>query len=154
MLLADEDFTATSGSSVVLASGADSGASLAIAKWSLGGGGGGGASIAWGGDTGMSMKSSATGNTYFSFASAASSNAAGNLTTTLGHCAMASDKTYGVIGGGYVNSSPQRTNVIDKITFASPSNNATDFGDLTVARTFFDGAVSYTHLTLPTKRIV
>ena len=139
LLLADEDYTATSGSSVVLTSGADSGASLAIAKWSLGGGGGG-ASIAWGGDTGMCMRSSVSGNTYFSFASAASSNAAGNLTTALGHTAMASDKTYGVIGGGYVNGSPQRTNVIDRITFASPSNNAADFGDLTVARTFFDGA--------------
>ena len=50
-----------------------------------------------------------------------------------------SSKTIGLIGGG-----ENAGNAIDKVTIATAAN-ATDFGDLTVARRFMNGGVSSAH---------
>lgn len=138
LLLADEDFTATSGSSVVLASGADSGASLAIAKWSLGGGGGssglahtGDRAIVPGGKVGGSNSSTIQ---YFDIATLGNASTFGTYATRAGNNGAAAgcgDGSRGLHGGGgqYGNVS----NIIDYITIAN-TGNATDFGDLTASR--------------------
>ena len=139
LLLADEDYTATSGSSVVLESGADSGASIAIAKWSLGGGGGGGASFTWGGNRGFKFSGSSTiAIDYFDMTTTGNASDFGDIRTGASQCvgtAAASNATRAVIACGRNNGSGgyQDENTLEYITCAT-TGNATDFGDLTVAR--------------------
>ena len=133
LLLADEDFTATSGSSVVLASGADSGASLAIAKWSLGGGSG--SSAVWYGDRGIVSGGEASGKSnvieYFDITTPGNATDFGDLHAALGYHGGLSDTTYGIFAGG--NAGSGYINNIQYITI-STTGNTTDFGDMTTAR--------------------
>jgi len=63
----------------------------------------------------------------------------GDLGTVMEAAASASDSTYGVIGGGRDGVQPQDyQNIIQYVTIETPSN-ATDFGDLTVARAELGG---------------
>ena len=94
----------------------------------------------------------------------------GDSTTVGNHRGTAANAVRGVTTGGQTDSGV--INVIQFVTIAT-LGNAVDFGDLTAARAGFSGgcasrtrgvfgggytpsktAVSYTHLTLPTKRIV
>jgi len=71
---------------------------------------------------------------YVQFGSSGTASAFGDLTQARTQMAGATDATYGLIAGGEVNN-PGNTDldIIDYITIATPGN-ATDFGDLTVAR--------------------
>ena len=108
---------------------------------------------------------------YVTISHAGNATDFGNLTFGHSNVAGCSNATRGLIAGGYTFPSPATTyyNTIEYITIAS-AGNALDFGDLTLTGTqpagvssptrgvfagrSSDNAVSYTHLTLPTKRIV
>ena len=69
-----------------------------------------------------------------------------------------SSTTHGYTSGGYSSaSSPTTTNIIEKFTFASDAN-ATDVGDMSVARYYTSGQSStahgYTSGGLPTEDII
>ena len=136
VLMGPDDITATTGSSVVLASGADSGSHVSIAKWSVAGGGGGGGAAAWYGPRGL-FGGGATGSSqysnvidYVTMASAGNATDFGDLTEARQFVAGLSNATYGLFGGGETDT---RKTTIDYITIATTAN-ATDFGDLTEAR--------------------
>jgi len=136
LLLADEDFTATSGSSVVLASGADSGASLAIAKWSLGGGGGGGSSLIDAGPRGTVAGGYVGGNPgdtnvieYWTIQTAANAQDFGDLVAAVYNNYGSSNGTSGFKIAGLLSGGNTITKAIDKYTI-STLGNATDFGDM------------------------
>ena len=88
----------------------------------------------------------------FNFSSSVTSTDVGNLYlngnspsgTSYGN-AGASSTTHGYAFGGYTNTNPYNHVSIDKWTFASATANATDVGDLTVARRYISGCSSTTH---------
>ena len=96
---------------------------------------------------------------FFNIATQGNSQDFGVTTQGRNSQGSCSNEIRGVFGGGY---SGGRVNTMDYITIAS-EGDATDFGDLTTSRNGLGGcssstrglwSVSYTHLTLPTKRIV
>lgn len=145
VLLGASDITATSGSSVVLTTGADSGSHVAIAKWSLAGGGGSGAAFTWGGDRAIVAGGISPSNTILYF----DMTTAGNTISDFGDLTAArkflnggcSNGTRGVVMGGYGSA---RVNIMDYITIAS-TGNATDFGDLVSAGDERTGASNGTY---------
>ena len=135
VLLRDSsDYTASDGSSVVLASGADSGSTVSISKWTIPSAGGAGGAAAWYGDRALNfLGRNSSGTTinsidYFDITTAGNASDFGDLTSTRRVASALSDKTYGLIGGGlgYLAS-------IDYVTIAT-IGNASDFGDLTTGR--------------------
>lgn len=136
LLLADEDYTATDGSSVVLSSGADSGASIAIAKWSLGGGGSSGPTNPGSGDRGI-FAGGQDASTYHNVMDYIDITTPGNASdfgdtggsgrSGLGSCC---DGSRMLLAGGYFWSPFGTVNVISYIT-TSTTGGTTDFGDLT-----------------------
>ena len=71
---------------------------------------------------------------YVTIASTGNSTTFGNLSQSRSDLAACSSSTRGIFGGGIISSGGFfRVNTIDYITIAS-TGNATDFGDLTVAR--------------------
>ena len=127
LLLADEDYTATSGSSVVLTSGADSGASIAIAKWSLGGGGGGSSAV-WYGSRGLiavGERSGSSTNTidYNDITTPGNASDFGDLSTATaqGTAAGSADRAIFKLG-------LSAGTTMEYVT-PSTTGNATDFGD-------------------------
>ena len=138
LLLADDDYTATSGSSVVLAVGADSGASIAIAKWSLAGSGGGSSGIAWGGDRGLFYNDAYNTKVieYVDITTAGNAASFGTFSAVHGRSGSVSDTTYGVVAGG-------SGNIVDmSYSTIATTGNASDFGDLTSGRRDFHGGSS------------
>jgi len=134
VLLRDSsDYTASDGSSVVLASGADSGSTVSISKWTIPSAGGGGAT-SWYGDRGIyaggTNSSYARLDTiqYFDITTTGNTTDFGDLTTATsdGCLGQVSSGTYGLFAGGDIGS---YVNTIEYITIASPGN-ASDFGDL------------------------
>ena len=78
----------------------------------------------------------------FPFASDANATDVGDLTVTRSEAAGQSSSEYGYTSGGYnLYVSPRYINPIDKFPFATDAN-ATDVGDLTVARKFAAGQSS------------
>ena len=147
VLMGPDDITATSGSSVVLASGADSGSHVSIAKWSVGGGGGGAAAFTWGGDRGMKIggytgSSENSNGIYWSISTSTSSTTFANLS----HKAVSTSSVSGGSGaytlvGAYryiVGGSWGYYNNIDRISVPGTPSVA-DFGDFT-SSTLFNGA--------------
>lgn len=136
VVLPASDYTATDGSSVVLGTGADSGAIVTIAKWAAASSGGS-SGLAHTGDRGILHSGTFNGSThtgiyYFDISTPGNASSFGSLSVSRASGpAGASDGSRGVMGGGgsYNNGS----NVIDYITIAT-TGNAADFGDLTVAR--------------------
>ena len=130
VLLGASDITATSGSSIVLTTGADSGSHVAIAKWLVAGGGGSGASIAWGGDRALSYIDpySTTVINYFDITTTGNAPSFGTYSQAHGRAATVSDTTKGLIAGGsgYINNISYNT--------IATTGNAADFGDLTTGR--------------------
>jgi len=147
ILMADTDYTATSGSSVVFSSGVDSGGIVSITKFSAASSGGGGASFTWGGDRGMMIggyvgSTEQSNGVYWSISTSASSTTFGNLS----HKNVSSGSVSGGSGaytlcGGYRYISGGNwsyNNNIDRISVpGTPS--VSDFGDMT-ATMMFNGA--------------
>lgn len=141
ILMADTDYTATSGSSVVFSSGVDSGGIVSITKFSAASSGGGGASFNWGGDKAVVAggQGAPTGYSMFSLlhsfniTTTGNASEAGYLTSPrkIANAAV-SNGTRGVFMGGGTNggNSTPVSNTMDYITIASHSGTATDFGDL------------------------
>jgi len=81
---------------------------------------------------------------YVTIASTGNATDFGDLTLRVYTLASCSSSTRGLFGGGYESATGgQDTNVISYITIAS-AGNATDFGDLTVARSRLGGCSSAT----------
>ena len=79
---------------------------------------------------------------YFTISTPSNTSDFGDLTIIRKNPGALSDGTYGLWGGGYSNSGGQSyEDTIDYVTIASPSN-ASDFGNLTVARQYATGSVS------------
>ena len=79
---------------------------------------------------------------YFTISAPSNASDFGDLTVIRKTLGALSDGTYGLWGGGYSNSGGQSyEDTIDYVTIASPSN-ASDFGNLTVARQHAYGSVS------------
>jgi hypothetical protein len=77
---------------------------------------------------------------YFTISTTANAADFGDMTVIRKALAALSDGTYGVFGGGFSNSGGQSyEDTMDYVTVAS-TGNATDFGNLTVARQFPTGA--------------
>ena len=137
------DYTASSGSSVVLGTGADSGAIISIAKWSAASSGSSGLSFT--GNRGIVHSGNVSGSSnhqtiyYIDITTPGNASSFGSLSTSHGNTGPsgASNGSRGVMGGGgaYNNAN----NIIDYITISTPGN-AVDFGDLTVARYGNDAA--------------
>lgn len=147
VLLGASDITATSGSSVVLTTGADSGSHVAITKWSLAGGGSGGASFTWGGERGFMLggyvsSTEQTNGVYWSIPTSTSSTTFGNLShkcVTSG-CVSGGSGAYTLVGAyRYLSGgSWAYYNNIDRVSLpGTPS--VSDFGDFT-AHICFNGA--------------
>ena len=141
------EYTASSGTSVVLSEPADSGATVLISKWSLGSSGGGSSAhnntraFAGGGNSPSGLVNEIQ---YWSTASSGNASDFGDLLTTTYRAGALTDGAGGrglVFGGSW---SPP-SNVIQYITVAS-TGNATDFGDLTNGgRTILGGASDGTY---------
>ena len=136
VLLGPSDITATSGSSVVLTTGADSGSHVAIAKWSLASGGSGGATNPGSGDRGI-FAGGQDQSTYHNVIDYIDITTPGNATDFgdtggSGRSGLASccDGSRMLLAGGYFWSPFGTVNVISYIT-TSTTGNTTDFGDLT-----------------------
>ena len=134
ILMADTDYTATSGSSVVFSSGVDSGGIVSITKFSApsSGGGGGGASFTCVGDRAI-VPPGYDDNVnrkieidYFDITTTGNASDFGDLSasTSTYHVSCLSNGSRGVFGGGN-----NRTSTMDYITI-STTGNATDYGDL------------------------
>ena len=132
VLMGPDDITATSGSSVVLASGADSGSHVSIAKWSVGDGGG--SSLIDAGPRGT-FSGGFDGNAtnmieYWTIQTTGNASDFGDLTAArLYPCGSSNGTVKFVIGG---NISNNRTQSIDKFTIAT-LGNASDHGDMIAA---------------------
>ena len=82
----------------------------------------------------------------FPFAADANATNVGDLTVARGLVTGQSSTAHGYVSGGSAAPPPiTPTNVIDKFPFASGIQNATDVGDLTIARTLIAGQSSTTH---------
>ena len=133
------DYTASTGTSVVLTTGADSGSSLTIGQWSLGSSGS--SSANYYGDRGLRFGGYDTGVDhsnvidYWNIASS-TGNAVdfGDLTRKRSYIASCSNASRALSFGGQ-SSSPfaSGSDIIDYVTIAS-TGNATDFGDMLSAR--------------------
>ena len=130
VLLRDSsDYTASDGSSVVLASGADSGSTVSISKWTIPSAGGGAAGIAWGGDRAIVFNDPYSTKVidYFDITTTGNAASFGNYSSSAGRNVGLSDTTYGVCAGNY------EIVDIEYITIAT-TGNTSDFGDLTIGR--------------------
>ena len=142
VLLPSADYTATDGSSVVLATGADSGSIIGIAKWgaAAGSSSGGSAGIAWGGDRGVYFGGAAPSNyevsmDYWDITTPGNATDFGDLTKSYFNNGAVGDGTYGVTGSGRhdAGGSYPVTSSLDYITIATAAN-ASNFGNTTQAR--------------------
>ena len=139
------DYTASSGSSVVLGTGADSGAIVSIAKWSAASSGGA-SGPTWSGDRGLMAGGEASNNgtsvnviSYIDITTPGNATDFGDLSVTREQFGGLSNQTRGVFCGGYSDAS--RLASIDYVTI-STTGNAQDFGDLTVAKNGTTGTCS------------
>ena len=131
------EYTASTGTSVVLSEPADSGATLLISKWSLGSSGSGSSSgNAWSGDRGLIAGGETTNNggavnviNYIDITTTGNAQDFGDLTSARLGLGALSNQTRGVFAGGSAGGT-NRSNVIDYVTVATTAN-AQDFGDLT-----------------------
>lgn len=145
VVLPASDYTATDGSSVVLGTGADSGAIVTIAKWAAASSGGGSSSMPFTGDRGISPSGEYNGSSnsttiqYFDISTPGNASTFGTL--GVGGAAGCSNGSRGLHGGGGTGSG---SNTIDYITI-STTGNTTDFGDLTVARRSLSAASDATY---------
>ena len=138
VLLPSADYTATDGSSVVLATGADSGSIIGIAKWGAAAGsssGGSSLSFTWGGDRGIVMGGNGSLNIDF-FSIATPGNASdfnADVSSSLGYSqgACAGDGTKVVYAG---NGNPGTAQVHIQYVTAATLGTCSDAGDLTSAR--------------------
>ena len=139
VLLPSADYTATDGSSVVLATGADSGSIIGIAKWgAAAGSSSGGSSFTWGGDRavisgGYNTTSLAGSNViqYYDITTTGNATDFGDLVQAAYYMGACSNSTYGVTAGGY-NGVNAYLNTIQYFTISTTSNTS-DFGDLTTS---------------------
>ena len=133
------DYAATTGTSVVLTTGADSGSSLIVGKWSLGSSDAGGGAWGvtglfgggWGGDFWANTGSASNRIDYITVASPGNATDFGDLTVARHLTAGETDGTQvlWVAGHGvYQYGTPYNT--MDYVTVAS-TGNASDFGDFT-----------------------
>ena len=143
VLMGPDDITATTGSSVVLASGADSGSHVSIAKWSVASGGSSG--LAWGGDRCLMADNSGTrAMDYFDMTTAGNAADFGDFATHIYNCGSYSNATRAIWwgGDGYSNSISYNT--------ISTLGDTQDFGDLTIGRKIgFGGACDGTRGVMP-----
>ena len=133
VLMGPDDITATTGSSVVLASGADSGSHVSIAKWSVAGGGGGSSTTNGTGDRGFFWGGVYTAGDYTSQIDYWNITTPGNA-ADFGDChdarnrtACTSDGTYAIAAGGNIGGG--RTDNMEYVTTATLAN-ATSFGTM------------------------
>jgi len=137
ILMADTDYTATSGSSVVFSSGVDSGGIVSITKFSAPSSGGGGAATYFG-DRGLraggyevsggSLLGEANTIDYWDITTTGNASDFGDLTVARLNRGGASNGSRGCFISGHDGSSA--INNIDYVTI-STTGNAQDFGDLT-----------------------
>ena len=96
-------------------------------------------SVTAGGRTGNASATMVNTIDYVTVATTGNASDFGDLSSIFEASASASDDTYGVIGGGRDGLQPaDYLNTIQYVTIDTPSN-ATDFGDLTVARAELGG---------------
>jgi len=101
---------------------------------------GGFASSTRGFDAGGSTPTLETDIEYVTISSQGGGNDFGDLQTARSYPAGASNATRGIIAAGSVNPTPAtQTNSIEFVTMAS-TGDASEFGDLTLARTYMSGA--------------
>ena len=101
---------------------------------------GGFASSTRGFDAGGSTPTLETDIEYVTISSQGGGNDFGDLQTARSYPAGASNATRGIIAAGSVNPTPgTQTNSIEFVTMAS-TGDASEFGDLTLARTYMSGA--------------
>ena len=136
ILMADTDYTATSGSSVVFSSGVDSGGIVSITKFSAPSSGGGASGLAWGGDRCLMADNSGTrAMDYFDMTTAGNAADFGDFVSHIYNCGSYSNATRAIWwgGDGYSNSISYNT--------ISTLGDTQDFGDLTTGRKIgFGGA--------------
>jgi hypothetical protein len=77
----------------------------------------------------------------FPFATQTNSTSVGNLTIARGDGAGCSSDTYGYCAGGYQPSTAGKSNIIDKMAFATDAD-FTDVGDITQAKNMITGGCS------------
>ena len=131
VLMGPDDVTSTTGSSVVLASGADSGSHVAIAKWTIAGEGGG-SSITWGGDRAVQQYGTSLGSAtlnYYDITTPGNASSFGNLSQGRHYNGALSNAVRVVWAGGYVDDTTQYVDTIDFVD-AATTGNASDFGNL------------------------
>ena len=141
VVLPASDYTATNGNSVVLGTGADSGAIISIASWSHGTDFGGN-DIAWyGGRAVVGGRDYPSKNTidYFNIGSSGNASDFGDLQRARFGGVAFSNITYGIFAGG-TETSVGLLDEIDRVTIATTANS-TDFGDLTTTN-YNQGAFS------------
>ena len=105
--------------------------------------------FSWGGDRGI-VAGVATGSSkdlmYFDISgSGGNSTDFGDLTVERTYFGAGGSPTRAIFSGGYSNSAPYRSPVIDYVTPSSPGN-CTDFGDLTAGRNVVCSATNGTSL--------
>jgi hypothetical protein len=144
VLLSDtDDYTANTGNTISLTSGADSGELVTVVKWSPGSSGG----ISFQGTRGHVGGGYAEVNTqnadYFDITTPGNATTFGLLTVKRGPLCGFGDGTYAVYAGGANDINTSR-NTIDYFTIASIAD-AVDFGDLIDARGWFGGTSNGTY---------
>lgn len=145
-LLDSAEYTATTGTSVVLDSGAALNAKIQIASWNIPSSGGGGSSgLAWGGDRCLMADNSGTrAMDYFDMTTAGNAADFGDFATHIYNCGSYSNATRAIWwgGDGYSNSISYNT--------ISTLGDTQDFGDLTIGRKIgFGGACDGTRGVMP-----
>lgn len=129
ILMADTDYTATNGTSVVFSSGVDSGGIVSVTKFSAPSSGGGASGLAWGGDRCLMASNQGTYQMdYFDMTSTSNAADFGDIASHIYNCGSYSNASRAIWwgGDGYSNS-------ISYNTISTPGNTA-DFGDLTTGR--------------------
>jgi len=132
ILMAETDYTATNGSSVVFSSGVDSGGIVSITKFSAASSGGGGGGFTCVGDRAIVCPgyddnvNRTIGIDYFDITTPGNASDFGDLSASITtyHTSTLSNGSRGVFGGGN-----NRLATMDYITI-STTGNAQDFGDL------------------------
>ena len=136
VLLDSGDYTATSGNTIVLGTGADSAELVTVVKWAPGSSSASSAAT-WYGDRGLHIGGLLSDNVtslnviqYFDITSTGNATDFGDLSAAEYTSDACSNATYALNGGGYTTT---LINTIDYVTVAT-TGNASDFGDLTQAR--------------------
>ena len=138
-LLDSAEYTATTGTSVVLDSAASLNAKIQIASWNIPSSGSSGSSL-WYGDRGIIGGGHSPSNVihYYDITTTGNTTDFGDLTQARQRLGACADATYGLFMGG---SPTAQGNVIDYVTISTTAN-ATDFGDITGGYLYYVNCLS------------